>query len=249
LKLQGKVAIVTGASRGIGRAIAKSFAREGANVVINYNASETQASDLFNELVAGGSNAILAKADVSKKQEVKNMVDKTLTEWGRVDVLVNNAGILIPKDFLETTEEDFDRIIGVNLKGTFFCCQLVAPIMRRQGKGKIINIASVSALVQPSGLRFTDYVSSKAGIIGLTRSLAVNLGPNISVNAICPGTIETDIIAFMPDQTKKLMIDETLLKRLGKPEEIASAAVFLASDESDFITGEVITVGGGRGMR
>jgi len=177
------------------------------------------------------------------------MVYDAREKMGRIDVLVNNAGILIPKDFLSSTEEEFDRIIDVNLKGTFFCCKEVAPIMSEQKKGSIINIASISGLAQPSALAYPNYVASKAGVIGLTRALAVKLAPHVRVNAVSPGAIETDMIASLPEEKKKNMAAEAFVKRLGRPDEIASACVFLASDESDFVTGEILTVSGGRGMR
>ncbi|MEM2841654.1 MAG: SDR family NAD(P)-dependent oxidoreductase, partial [Candidatus Bathyarchaeia archaeon] len=180
---------------------------------------------------------------------VRNMVQRVVQEYGKIDILVNNAGIVISKPFLETTEEIWDRTIDINLKGTYLCSKEVAPLMLGQGKGKIINIASVSGLAQRSALGNVPYAASKAGVIGLTRSLAVNLGPYVNVNAICPGVIETDMTASLPAEYTRMRIEETPLKRTGKPEEVAMAALFLASEDSDFITGEVITVAGGRGMR
>jgi len=249
VELQGKVAIVTGAGRGIGRAIAKRFAQEGAKVVVNYSRSEKEASSLAEEIKKQGGEALLVKADVSKAPEVKEMVKKTLDRFGRVDVLVNNAGTLIPAAFLDSTEEMWDKTMDVNLKGTYLCCKEVAPIMLNQKSGKIVNIASVCGLAQRTALGNTLYVVSKTGVIGLTRSLAVNLGPTINVNAIAPGVIDTDMVAFFTPERKNMIIEETPLKRIGRPEEIASAALFLASGESDYMTGEVITVAGGRGMR
>lgn len=251
-RLKGKSAIVTGSSKGIGAAIAKAFSLEGADVLINYNKSRAKAFELENSLrndsrVKGKVSSY--RADVSNIRQSKALVARALREFGKIDILVNNAGILLSKKFPETSEKDFDQTMNVNLKSAFFLCQAVAPIMLKQKHGNIINISSVSALAQRSGLTYVDYVSSKAGMIGLTRSLAVNLGPYINVNAICPGTIETDIISWMPKQIKDTMASESLLNRLGKPEDIADTCVFLASDESDFITGEIITVAGGRGMR
>ncbi|HXQ93500.1 MAG TPA: SDR family oxidoreductase [Nitrososphaerales archaeon] len=198
---------------------------------------------------SGHRKGFLSKGDVSKIGDIKTMVYDAREKMGRIDVLVNNAGILIPKDFLSSTEEEFDRIIDVNLKGTFFCCKEVAPIMSEQKKGSIINIASISGLAQPSALAYPNYVASKAGVIGLTRALAVKLAPHVRVNAVSPGAIETDMIASLPEEKKKNMAAEAFVKRLGRPDEIASACVFLASDESDFVTGEILTVSGGRGMR
>jgi 3-oxoacyl-[acyl-carrier protein] reductase len=250
MRLKDKVAIVTGASRGIGRGIAKMFAEEGAKVIVNYNTSKNDASSLAEEIKKMGRDVLLVQADVSKADQVKNMVRKTVERFGRVDVLVNNAGTLVPaKSFLESTEEGWDRTLDVNLKGAYLCCREVAPIMLKQKKGKIINISSVSGLYDKLGMGFIDYVSSKAGMIGLTRALAVHLGPTINVNAIAPGTVETEIVAALPTEVKQQMKDEALVKRLGTPEDMAYAAVYLASDESDFVTGEVLTVSGGRAIR
>jgi 3-oxoacyl-[acyl-carrier protein] reductase len=250
MRLKDKVAIVTGASRGIGRGIAKMFAEEGAKVVVNYNTSKNEASSLAEEIKKIGRDVLLVQADVSKADQVKNMVRNTLERFGRVDVLVNNAGTLVPaKSFLESTEEGWDRTLDVNLKGAYLCCKEVAPIMLKQKKGKIINISSISGLYEKLGMGYVDYVSSKAGMIGLTRALAVHLGPAINVNAIAPGTVETEIVAALPADVKQQMKDEALVKRLGTPQDMAYAAVYLASDESDFVTGEVLTVSGGRAIR
>src|SRR5579872_1973795 len=249
-RLKGKKAIVTGASKGIGAAIATRFVGEGADIILNYNSSAEKAEKLIKSLNDGNSGrAIGVQADVSKIDKIKGLVKTAEKELGRIDVLVNNAGILLRKNFFATTESDFDRVMSVNLKGPFFLCQEVAPIMTKQGKGKIINISSISGLAQPSGLTFPDYVSSKAGLVGLTRSLAVNLAPSILVNAVAPGAIATDMISSLPEAQLGRMADEAFLKRLGQPEDIANACVFLASDDSDFVTGEILTVGGGRGMR
>jgi len=248
-RLQGKIALVTGASRGIGRAIAKLFAEEGAKVVINYGRSEREASSLAEEIKKQGGEVLLVKADVSKSQEVKEMIKKTIDRFGRIDILVNNAGILIQAPFLESTEQMWNKMMDVNLKGSYLCAKEVAPVMLKQKSGKIINISSVSGLAQKSALGNVPYAASKAGVIGLTRSLAVNLGPTINVNAICPGLIETDMSASLPPERRRIPVEEAPLQRIGRPEEIAYAALFLASEESNFITGEVITVSGGRGMR
>jgi 3-oxoacyl-[acyl-carrier protein] reductase len=249
MRLQGKVALVTGASRGIGRATAKLFAREGAKVAINYTRAEKEAQSLAEEINKQGGEVLLVKADVSKMDEVKGMVQKTFEKFGRIDVLVNNAGVIIVSPFSELTEEMWDRMVDVNLKGPYLCSKEVAPIMLNQKKGKIINISSVSGLAQRTALGNVAYAAAKAGVIGLTRSLAVNLSPHINVNAICPGLTETDMATSLPPERNKMVIEETPLKRIGKPEDLAYAVLFLASDESDFITGEVITVSGGRGMR
>jgi 3-oxoacyl-[acyl-carrier protein] reductase len=249
-RLKGKSAIVTGASRGIGAAIAKSFVLNGADVLVNYNTSEEEAKNLADSLRnSSNGRVVLFKANVADRDQRKTMISTALREFGKIDVLVNNAGVLSRSPFVEATEDEFDRIIDVNLKAPYFLCQEAAKVMLEQKRGKIINISSVSGLAQHSGLTQVDYVASKAGLIGLTRALAVNLGPYINVNAIAPGTIETEMIAALTNEAKDTMGSESLLRRLGRPEEIAGAAVFLASEESNFITGEVLTVAGGRGMR
>lgn len=249
MKLCEKVALITGASRGIGRAISKTFALEGAKVAINYNKSEKDALCLVEEIKNQGGEVLLVKADVSKSDEVKRMVQKTVENFDRIDILVNNAGILIPVTFLDTTEEIWDKTMEVNIKSAFLCSKEIAPIMLSQGKGKIVNIASISGLAERAAVRDTAYVVSKAAIIGLTRSLAVNLGPNINVNAICPGLTDTDMAALLDPERIKAGVEESILKRIAKPEEIARATLFLASDESDIITGEILTLAGGKAMR
>jgi 3-oxoacyl-[acyl-carrier protein] reductase len=250
-RLSGKKTIITGASQGIGAAIARKFVKEGADVLVNYNSSVQKAKGLVDSLneIGNGGSAFPFKADISKIDEIRSMKDAALKNFGRVDVLVNNAGIILRKPFFSTTEADFDLTIAVNLKGPYFCCQEIAPLMVKQGKGKIINISSISGLAQPSGLTFPEYVASKSALIGLTRSLAVNLGPQVFVNAVAPGTIDTDMTASISEAVLNRMAEESFLKRRGKPEDVSGACVFLASDESDFVTGEVITVSGGRGMR
>jgi len=249
-KLAGKSAIVTGAGRGIGAAIGRRFVKEGANVLINFNRSSTTAVQLSESLsLEGPGRAIAHQADVSKIPDIKTMVFTALKEFGKIDILVNNAGVLFRRDFHNTTEQEYDQVMAVNLKGPYFCCLEVAPIMQNQKGGTIINISSISGLVQPTALAFPDYVASKAGILGLTRALAVNLAPDIRVNAVCPGLMDTDMTKAIAPEARQRLMNESFVKRVGRPEEIASACLFLASDESDFITGEFLTVGGGRAMR
>ncbi|MFI5421420.1 MAG: SDR family NAD(P)-dependent oxidoreductase [Nitrososphaerales archaeon] len=246
--LQNKVAVVTGASRGIGRAISKKFADEGASVVINYNNSEREASSLLKEIEGNGGKGIIVKADVSKSADVKSLIQNSLVAFGRIDVLVNNAGIHYPVDIFDHSEEMWDQTIDTNLKGAYMCSKEVAPVMLKQEKGKIINISSNSGMYFPSAMRFAEYVASKAGMNGLTKALALRFGPYITVNAICPGAIVTEMTSFRDSQANKALIEETPLKRLGTVEDVANAALFLASDLSDFITGELMLVAGGRGM-
>ena len=246
--MNDRVAIITGASRGIGRSIAEAFAQEGAKVVVNYNNNETKASEVAKEIEKKGGQATCLKADVSRAEDVKRLVNTTLDKFGRIDILVNNAGVMFPEDFLSTTEETWDRTIDINLKGAYLCSKEVAPIMIKQKKGKIINISSNSGLYHPSAMRYVEYVASKAGMNGITKAMALRLGPYITVNAICPGYIQTEMVAHNDPATEKMLLDETALKRFGRPDEVANAAVFLASNEADFITGELLIVAGGRGM-
>ncbi len=248
-RLAGKKAIVTGAGKGIGAGIARKFVENGADVLVNYNSSGSKAEELVKSLNDLGSGKAFAfKADVSSVQEIKSMVQAALDEFGRIDILVNNAGMITRKNFVSLTEEEYDYLMTVNVKGPFFCCQEVVPLMLKQGKGSIINISSISGLAHPSSLTFPDYVASKAAVIGMTRSLAVNFGPQIRVNTVAPGAIDTDMLQLEESQLKRIA-EEAFLKRRGTPEDIANACVFLASDEADFITGEILTVSGGRGMR
>ena len=248
MSLKNKVAIITGSSRGIGSAIARRFAAEGAEVVINYNLSEAKASRLADEINSDGGQAITVKADVSVPGEVKQLVRKTIEKYGRIDILVNNAGVMFQQTFLDATEAVWDETIDINLKGAYLCSKEVAPIMLEQKKGKIINISSNSGLYHPSAMRFVEYVVSKAGMNGLTKALALKLGPYINVNAICPGWIKTEMVADTDPDLEKRLIEETALKRFGTADEVANAALYLASDESDFVTGELHIVAGGRGM-
>ena len=246
-KLEGRVAIVTGASRGIGRAIARKLAEEGAKVVINYNSSAKEAEELQRQISEEGGESITYRADVSNSKDVGGLVEATMNKFGRVDILVNNAGIVFRKRILEATEEDWDRTMAVNLKSVFLCSRAVAPIMIGQKRGKIVNVSSISGVNgPPSAVEIPDYTASKAGVIGLTRALAVDLAPLVNVNVVCPGAVETDMLATMTDQARTARIAETPLRRFGRPEEIAAAVLFLASDDSDFVTGETLVVSGGR---
>lgn len=249
MRLSGKVAIVTGASRGIGYAIAKRFAAEGAKVVVNYNNTRTGAEKLLREVKRAGGEGIIVKADVSDMKQVKAMVRKTLDAYGRIDILVNNAGVLLTEKLFPDNDDDvWDMTMDINLKGAYLCSKAVAPTMLRQKRGKIVNVSSNSGLYHPSAMRFVEYSTSKAGMNGLTKSMAIRLGPYVNVNAVCPGWIKTDMVAAYDPELGKRLIDETPLKRQGTPEEVANAVLYLASDESDFVTGELHLVSGGRGM-
>jgi len=248
MRLKDQVAIVTGASRGIGKTVAEVFASEGAKIVVNYNVSESGAKTVVEGIQRKGGQAIQVKADVSSLADVKRLVKTTMDKFGRIDILVNNAGVMFVDDFLETTEEEWDKTMDVNLKGAYLCSKEVTPIMLKQKRGKIIMMSSNSGLYHPSSMRYVEYVTSKAGMNGLTKALALKLGPYITVNAICPGYIKTEMVAHNDPETERKLIEETTLRRFGTPEEVASSAVFLASNEADFITGELLIVAGGRGM-
>ena len=247
-RLAGKVAIVTGSSRGIGLAIARRFAAEGAAVVINYVGQASAAAAAVGEIEAAGGRALAIQADVSRSADVDRLIRETRAHFGRIDILVNNAGVMVTKGVLETTEDDWDRTIDVNLKGAYLCSKAVAPVMIDQEGGTIINISSNSGLYHPSAMRFTEYVTSKAGMNGLTKALALALGPHVSVNAICPGWIRTDMTEEIDEEVHARILAETALGRWGTPDDVAASAAFLASSDAAFITGELLIVAGGRGM-
>ncbi len=249
MKLKGKIALVTGGSRGIGHAIGKLYAQEGAKVAINYLTSEEGALNLADEIHKLGGEAQVIKADVSMADQVKRMVREVVNKFGTIDILVNNAGVWMRTTFLSSTEEIWDKTLDTNLKGAYLCAKEVAPIMLKRKTGRIINMSSVAGLGEKTALTNTPYVVSKTGIIGLTRSLAVSLGPHINVNTICPGVIESDMTQALPVEITRIQAEESVLRRIGKPDEVARAALFLASDDSNFITGEILTVSGGRPIR
>lgn len=242
--LNGKTAVVTGASRGIGRAIALKLAEHGANVVINYRSSEESALALVQEIEQKGVKALAVQADVSNFEGAKDLIVKAKEELGSVDILVNNAGITKDGILLRMKEEDFDSVINTNLKGVFNCIRHAVPIMMKQRSGKIINISSVVGLIGNAGQ--ANYSASKAGIIGLTKSTAKEIGSRgVTVNAIAPGFIETEMTHVLSDRVKETIISNTALRKLGKPENVADAVYFLASSMGDYITGQVLSVDGG----
>lgn len=247
-ELDGKVAIVTGGSRGIGRAVAQRFAAAGARVAVNYVKGEQPAKEVVAWIEQRGGEAIALQGDVSKSADVRDMVRATVAAFGRVDILVNNAGVMVSKSVLDATEEDWDLTIDVNLKGAYLCSKEVVPIMQRQKFGRIINMSSNSGLYHPSAMRFTEYVVSKAGMNGMTKAMALALGPHITVNAICPGWIKTEMVEGTEPEVERRILAETALGRWGTPDEVAGAALFLASRDANFITGELLIVAGGRGM-
>ena len=245
--LQGKCAVITGASRGIGREIALKYAKEGANIVLNYRNSETEALQLKEELDKLGSNTLIIKSNVGKFEEAEKLIKEAKEVFGRVDILVNNAGITKDNLIMRMKEEDFDSVIDVNLKGAFNCLKAVTPIMIRQKYGKIINMSSVVGVIGNAGQ--VNYCASKAGLIGMTKSLAREIGgKNINVNAIAPGFIDTDMTKVLSEDQKKNIISQVPLKRFGNVEDIANLALFLGSNQSNYITGQVIHVDGGMAM-
>jgi 3-oxoacyl-[acyl-carrier protein] reductase len=250
MKLGGKVALVTGGSRGIGRVIAETFAHEGADVVVNYVRSVNEAKKVVTHIKAMSRTAIAVRADVSKRAGAQKMFNKALDEFGRIDLLVNNAGIYMDGTILDTSEEDWDRVIAVNLKGPFNCTQIAAKTMVKQKSGKIINISSISGLGgAPVGE--LAYCCAKAALIAMTTVTAQDLGPyGINVNCIAPGWILTDMTKVATkgkmEETQRLKAKVAAMGRTGEPQEIANAALFLASDDANFITGQVMVVDGGR---
>lgn len=244
LELQNKVAVVTGASRGIGKAIAISLAREGVAVVVNYLHSEEEAKRVVQDIKALGSEAISVQADVALLAEVQNLHTQALKEFGSVDILINNAGLLIRPPGWETlNEQDWQRMIDVNLKGVLNCILTFAPHMLDRRRGKIINVASVYGILGSAPV--VAYSTAKAGVISLTKSFAKELAPYVTVNAIAPGNIDTDLTKGSGQDVINSAIAATPLKRLGQPDEVASAVVFLASPKADFITGHTLVMDGG----
>ena len=251
MRLTNRVAIVTGSSAGIGAAVAEAYAREGAKVVINYHRSQDDAEDVATRIRAAGGQALVAQADVSVAADVRAMVDLTHEEFGRIDILVNNAGIYPAESWADISEARWDRVLDVNVKSVLLCAQAVRADMEAAGYGKIINVSSTVALTGSAGMM--HYATSKAAIIGTTRSLAQALGPfNVCVNAILPGAILVEReIRLRPDprewaRSYSAFFSTQSLKRRAKPADVVGAFVFMASRESDFITGQSLAVDGGR---
>ena len=242
-RLKDKVAVITGSGMGLGQAMALLFSREGAKIVvpdINTEAGEETVDAIREE----GGDAIFVRADVSKSEDAERMIAAAVDSYGSVDVLVNNAGVQVEKNVPDTTEEEWDYVLGVNLKGTFLCAKAAIPQMRRQGSGSIICISSISGLVgQPNQ---ASYNASKHGVIGLVRAMACDhAGEGIRVNAICPGSMNTPMAANIPEEHLAPYRKANLFERFAEPMEVAYAALFLASDESSYVTGSVMTVDGG----
>lgn len=243
MRLKNKVAVITGAANGLGRATALTFAREGAQIVVA-DINETAGKKVVAEITQQGGVASFTLVNVADAESVNQMVHHTLAQYGRLDILINNAGILSDARLVKMELEQWQRVIDVNLKGVFLCGQAVAKVMETQGSGVILNAASVVGLYGNFGQ--SNYVAAKAGVIGMTKTWARELGrKGIRVNAVAPGFIETEMIKTIPEKVVAMIKEKTPLARMGTPEDIANAYLFLASDEASFITGTVLSVDGG----
>jgi len=245
INLEGKSAIVTGGSLGIGTAIALKLAEYGANVAINYRKHKEEAEEVIKKVKEAGRKGLVIKADISVFEDAGKMLDTVIKEFGGLDILVNNAGINWDGVIWKMSEEQWDNVIDINLKGYFNYVRAVAPVFREQKSGKIVNVTSINGLRGKFGQ--ANYSASKAGIIGLTKAVAKELGKyGVNVNAVAPGLIETDMMKNATEEVRKMAIEEIVLKRIGQPEEVANVVAFMCSDLARHITGEVVKVDGGQ---
>jgi acetoacetyl-CoA reductase/3-oxoacyl-[acyl-carrier protein] reductase len=245
-RLDGKVALVTGASRGIGRAIALELAREGAKVAVNYQSKEARAQEVADEIAAAGGTGLLAKANLADPKEARALVKRVADQWGRLDVLVNNAGITRDKSLRKMTDEDWLEVVQTNLNAVFFCTSAAVPLMIAQNYGRIVNISSMNG--QTAAFGQANYSAAKGGVIAFTRTAAAELARfNITVNGIAPGFTLTDMLATVPENVQAQIKAKIPLGRFGRPEEVARAVLFLVAD-GDYITGQQINVNGGAFM-
>lgn len=246
-RFDGKAAVVTGASRGIGRTVALRLAAEGAKVVVNYSGSQDKAEAVVEEIRAAGGEAFVFQANVSDADQVKDMMDETIKQFGSIDFLVNNAGITRDNLLMRMKEDEWDDVLSINLKGVFLCTKAVTRQMMRQRSGKIVNLASVVGIVGNPGQ--ANYVAAKAGVIGLTKTTAKELAArNILVNAVAPGFITTDMTDDLGEDMKEQLLSTIPLGKLGSAEDVANTVAFLLSDEAKYITGQTINVDGGMVM-
>ncbi len=249
MRLKDKIALVTGSSRGVGRAVALAYAKTGAKVVINYTANEKAAADVVREIENMGSEAISVKADVAQKSDVEHLVSTAIERFEKLDILVNNAGFTRPSMMVKMTEEQWDQVVDIHLKGAFLCSQAAAIHMEGQKSGKIINVTSVAGLVGTVGQ--INYSAAKGGILSMTKSIARELARyNVCANVISLGIVATDMTEKLrsDEKLKEIYMNRILLKRFAEPDDISPAFVFLASDESNYITGQLLCVDGGYGM-
>jgi 3-oxoacyl-[acyl-carrier protein] reductase len=249
MKLKDKIALVTGSSRGVGRAVALGFAKQGANVVVNYTSNENAANEVVETIQSMGSKAIAVKADVAQKPEAENLVNSAIDAFGRLDILVNNAGFTRPSMMIKMTEDQWDQVVDIHLKGAFLCAQAAGLRMKEQKSGKIINVTSVAGIVGTVGQ--INYSAAKGGIISMTKSIARELARyNVCANVISLGIVATDMTEKIrsDEKLKEIYMNRILLKRFAEADDIAPAFVFLASDESNYITGQLLCVDGGYGM-
>lgn len=249
MRIKDKIALVTGSSRGVGRAVALGFAKEGANVVVNYTSNEKAANEVVEAIQSIGSKAVAMKADVAQKSDAENLVNKAIETFGRLDILVNNAGFTRPAMMIKMAEEQWDEVVDIHLKGAFLCSQAAALQMKEQNSGKIINVTSVAGLVGTVGQ--INYSAAKGGIISMTKSIARELARyNVCANVISLGIVATDMTEKIrsDEKLKEIYMNRILLKRFAEPDDISPAFVFFASDESNYITGQLLCVDGGYGM-
>ena len=249
MRLTDKIALVTGSSRGVGRAVALGFAKEGAKVVVNYTSNETAAKEVVDEIQSLGSEAIAVKADVAQKTEAEGLVGAAVETFGKIDILVNNAGFTRPALMIKMTEDQWDQVVDIHLKGAFLCSQAAGLRMKEQNSGKIINVMSVAGLVGTVGQ--INYSAAKGGILSMTKSIARELARyNVCCNVISLGIVATDMTEKIrtDEKLKEIYMNRILLKRFAEPDDISPAFAFLASDESNYITGQLLCVDGGYGM-
>ncbi len=249
MRLKDKIALVTGSSRGVGRAVALGFAKEGANVVVNYTSNEKAANEVVETIQSIGNKALAVKADVAKKSDAEKLVSIAIDTFGRLDILVNNAGFTRPALMIKMTEEKWDEVVDIHLKGAFLCSQAAALQMKEQNSGKIINLTSVAGVVGTVGQ--INYSAAKGGVISMTKSIARELARyNICANVISLGIVATDMTEKIrsDEKLKEIYLNRILLKRFAEPDDISPAFVFFASDESNYITGQLLCVDGGYGM-